>query len=167
SYYCQCFDGYSGQDCSNGPLCSKKYCENRGVCKHVGDSNIKCMCPYGYSGNKCEIHEFLDDEDECNLSKYSSKSDGSLDSFECVSKCLSELNNIELCRCHQNNEIAQGRIRFEASLRLGNASIYNMNEDGMKRVNLHYAALLEKYISRFLRNANISRINDLEIFNKT
>lgn len=30
--------------------------------RHVGDSNVKCMCPYGYRGNKCETHEFLDDE---------------------------------------------------------------------------------------------------------
>lgn len=30
--------------------------------RHVGDSNVKCMCPYGYSGNKCETHEFLDAE---------------------------------------------------------------------------------------------------------
>lgn len=41
---------------------------------------------------------------------------------------------------------AQGRVRYEASLRLGNASIFNINENG-KRVNLHYAALLEKYVS--------------------
>lgn len=30
--------------------------------RHVGDSNVKCMCPYGYRGNKCETHEFLDEE---------------------------------------------------------------------------------------------------------
>lgn len=45
------------------------------------------------------------------------------------------------------NAPAQGRIRFEASLRLGNASIFSTNEQGKKKVNLHYAALLEKYVS--------------------
>lgn len=45
------------------------------------------------------------------------------------------------------NALAQGRIRFEASLRLGNASIFSTNEQGKKKVNLHYAALLEKYVS--------------------
>lgn len=43
--------------------------------------------------------------------------------------------------------IAQGRVRFEASLRLGNASIFNTNEHGKRKLNLHYAALLEKYVS--------------------
>jgi hypothetical protein len=42
---------------------------------------------------------------------------------------------------------ARGRVRFETSLRLGNASIFNTNEHGKKRVNIHYAALLEKYVS--------------------
>lgn len=29
--------------------------------RHVGDSSVECLCPYGYSGNKCETHEFLDE----------------------------------------------------------------------------------------------------------
>lgn len=24
--------------------------------------NVKCLCPYAYRGNKCETHEFLNDE---------------------------------------------------------------------------------------------------------
>lgn len=46
-------------------------------------------------------------EIECNLSKDSSRTDESDDAFECTSKCLNDLNNIELCRCHQNNEIGE------------------------------------------------------------
>lgn len=104
--------------------------------RHVGDSNVKCMCPYGYRGNKCETHEFLDDEDgksltflpnhvrlrafysqqtECNLSKDSLRSDDSVDSFACASKCLNELNNIELCRCHQYNELGKRKSIFNSS----------------------------------------------------
>lgn len=30
--------------------------------RHVGDLNVKCLCPYAYRGNKCETHEFLNDE---------------------------------------------------------------------------------------------------------
>ncbi|KAL7031712.1 hypothetical protein ACKWTF_007108 [Chironomus riparius] len=174
SYYCHCYDGYSGVDCSSGPLCTnnEKYCENGGVCKHVGDLNVKCLCPYAYRGNKCETHEFLNDENECNLSsKDSTTTDDSIDYIACSSKCLNDLNNIELCSCHQNNEIGHGRVRFEVTLRLGNATLImasdNDNEDGKKKLNPHFTALLEKYISRFLRNSNISRINDLEIFSKT
>lgn len=99
------------------------------------------MCPYGYRGNKCETHEFLDDENgknetnfnlskscaqkahsfvfiytpiECNLSRDSSATaDDSIDSFDCASKCLNELNNIELCRCHQNNEIGKQKTNLQ------------------------------------------------------
>lgn len=44
---------------------------------------------------------------ECNLSKDSSRTDDNTEAFECTSKCLNGLNNIELCRCHQNNEIGE------------------------------------------------------------
>lgn len=30
--------------------------------RHIGDSNVECLCPYGYKGNKCETHEFLDED---------------------------------------------------------------------------------------------------------
>lgn len=30
--------------------------------RHIGDSNAECLCPYGYRGNKCETHEFLDED---------------------------------------------------------------------------------------------------------
>jgi hypothetical protein len=51
---------------------------------------------------------FIFSQTECNLSKDSSTStDDSIESFQCASKCLNELNNIELCRCHQNNEIGK------------------------------------------------------------
>lgn len=46
-------------------------------------------------------------EIECNLSKDSSRTDDSVDAFECTRKCLNDLNNIELCRCHQNNEMGK------------------------------------------------------------
>lgn len=29
--------------------------------RHVGDLNVKCLCPYAYRGNKCETHEFSND----------------------------------------------------------------------------------------------------------
>lgn len=36
SYYCGCFDGFSGDDCGAGPMCKDEksnFCENGGTCK--------------------------------------------------------------------------------------------------------------------------------------
>lgn len=44
---------------------------------------------------------------ECNLSKDSTTTDDSIDYASCTSKCLNDLGNIELCSCHQNNEIGK------------------------------------------------------------
>lgn len=101
-----------------------------GFNRHVGDSNVECLCPYGYRGNKCETHEFLNEDSgkkdtpkgsqlknlfqlffftECILSKDSKKDE---DSYECASKCMNDINNIELCRCHKNNEIGKENSIF-------------------------------------------------------
>lgn len=50
---------------------------------------------------------------ECNLSsKDSTTTDDSIDYIACSSKCLNDLNNIELCSCHQNNEIGKEKCLY-------------------------------------------------------
>ena len=48
-------------------------------------------------------------------------------------------------------------MRFEVTLRLGNATLImasdNDNEDGKKKLNPHFTALLEKYVSIFIASA--------------
>lgn len=45
---------------------------------------------------------------ECNLSKDSTTTDDSIDYATCSNKCLNDLSsNMELCSCHQNNEIGE------------------------------------------------------------
>lgn len=48
----------------------------------------------------------------------------------------------------------RGRVRFEVTLRLGNATLImtsdSDNEDGKKKLNPHFTALLEKYVSIFI-----------------
>jgi hypothetical protein len=49
-----------------------------------------------------------------------------------------------------NNNAGRGRVRYEVALRLGNATIATTsdnNGDGKKKLNPHFAALLEKYVS--------------------
>lgn len=77
---------------------------------------------------------FLFTHAECNLSKDSSaSSDSSADSFECASKCLNELNNIELCRCHQNNEIGKQKKKRRGRLLSRNKTQF------ASTVNFHFA----------------------------
>ncbi|XP_037038030.1 uncharacterized protein LOC119075648 [Bradysia coprophila] len=73
SYYCGCFDGFSGVDCGSGPLCKDEksnFCENGGTCKQIGDASITCVCPSGFTGSKCEIYDFTEEEYDNDLVKY-------------------------------------------------------------------------------------------------
>ena len=42
----------------------------------------------------------------------------------------------------------RGRERFEATVRLGNASLFNSYENGERRINQHFVILFEKHVSR-------------------
>lgn len=42
----------------------------------------------------------------------------------------------------------RGRERFEATIRLGNASLFNSYENGERRINQHFVILFEKHVSR-------------------
>lgn len=47
--------------------------------------------------------------------------------------------------------LGHGRVRFEVTLRLGNATLMMANdkdnEDGRRKINPHFTALLDKYVS--------------------
>uniref|UniRef100_A0A8D8UHE5 Uncharacterized protein n=1 Tax=Cacopsylla melanoneura TaxID=428564 RepID=A0A8D8UHE5_9HEMI len=57
AYQCACFDGFSGSDCGNGPLCQsgRNECENGARCRHAGATHITCLCTEGFTGARCEI----------------------------------------------------------------------------------------------------------------
>lgn len=42
----------------------------------------------------------------------------------------------------------RGRERFEATIRLGNASLFNSYENGERKINQHFVILFEKHVSR-------------------
>lgn len=64
------------------------------------------------------------------------------------------------------NPPGQGRVRFEVTLRLGNATIMmtSDNEDGKKKLNPHFTALLEKYVSIVLLSAHFRFYRDCLLF---
>jgi C1A family cysteine protease len=54
---CNCFRGYSGDNCENTP-CSNITCSNNGICKVVSNTtteiDVKCLCDGNYAGINCE-----------------------------------------------------------------------------------------------------------------
>ncbi|XP_055301227.1 uncharacterized protein LOC129567889 [Sitodiplosis mosellana] len=157
SYYCSCFPGHSGDDCGVGPLChdgDKDFCENGGVCKQIGDAGVTCICPKGFKGKKCQIPE---DEDINGCFS---------DEKDCDSQCHFNGPEQDFCKCTQSTSISnRERARYEATVRLGNASQFSQsdNRNDRRRMNEHLPTVLEKHVSRFLRSSNITRINDLEV----
>uniref|UniRef100_A0A8D8PDV1 Sushi, nidogen and EGF-like domain-containing protein 1 n=1 Tax=Culex pipiens TaxID=7175 RepID=A0A8D8PDV1_CULPI len=157
AYYCDCYAGFSGLDCGNGPLCKDSHiCENGGTCKHIGDNAVTCICPAGFRGNKCEISEY-DEITGCNLDN----------GEDCFRQCIytEDGGRDAACKCDQSiSSSSRGRAKYVVMARLANSSYFETNENGERQLTENTITLLEKHINRSLRNANISKINDLEVF---
>ncbi|XP_055382118.1 hybrid signal transduction histidine kinase K-like [Condylostylus longicornis] len=153
SYYCSCFKGFKGSDCSRGPLCEQNYCENGGTCKQIGDVAVKCICPKGFKGNKCEVAEITEVSTSCNLNK----------SAQCHHLCLQNdavraMNNG--CKCNitkmtspntnEKHTNRTGKTRFEVTIRLGTnlTALFRSVENADKKSGEHHLpTLLEKLVS--------------------
>ncbi|KAI6205053.1 hypothetical protein M3Y94_00748700 [Aphelenchoides besseyi] len=55
SYYCECSEGYTGQNCENiVEHCAPSPCKNGGSCLN-NQTGYECICMPGFSGNNCEV----------------------------------------------------------------------------------------------------------------
>uniref|UniRef100_A0A5S6PZG2 Uncharacterized protein n=1 Tax=Trichuris muris TaxID=70415 RepID=A0A5S6PZG2_TRIMR len=59
SYYCNCYQGYTGMDCDTVNLCAYDVCKNGATCSATLE-NYECFCNPGFHGQNC-----TDDIDEC------------------------------------------------------------------------------------------------------
>ncbi|KAI5640559.1 EGF-like domain-containing protein [Phthorimaea operculella] len=63
-YECQCCPGFAGPHCEDRDVCNPSPCLNNGICVEItapysptGEidvPNFHCLCPYGFTGRKCE-----------------------------------------------------------------------------------------------------------------
>ena len=51
---CYCTRLYTGPDCSE-LVCDPSPCLNDGNCSALGNSTYFCNCPYGFTGDNCEL----------------------------------------------------------------------------------------------------------------
>ncbi|XP_061385876.1 delta and Notch-like epidermal growth factor-related receptor [Danaus plexippus] len=57
-YECQCCRGYVGSHCEDREVCNPSPCLNNGICVDLtqpsNGATYHCLCPYGFTGRKCE-----------------------------------------------------------------------------------------------------------------
>ncbi|XP_012282702.1 uncharacterized protein LOC105700951 [Orussus abietinus] len=154
TFRCDCFDGFSGDDCSDGPLClddrGDPVCRNQATCKHVGAETIRCLCPPGYSGRFCEVRLSLTLDQECG-------------GKNCVTQCPAADPITPPCDCKNGTKIYNNRSRYECRIKLSNATSL--------RTSLHpqgsLESLLARQLAKYLRHSNISSTEDLKILSVT
>uniref|UniRef100_A0A915DN93 EGF-like domain-containing protein n=1 Tax=Ditylenchus dipsaci TaxID=166011 RepID=A0A915DN93_9BILA len=69
TFYCACFNGYSGNNCqnvdNNVAACDRTNCNNRGECAGTKNNIQRCTCDANFSGDRCQ-DENCDSAKVCN-----------------------------------------------------------------------------------------------------
>ncbi|XP_052123536.1 delta and Notch-like epidermal growth factor-related receptor [Frankliniella occidentalis] len=68
-FECQCCPGYLGPHCEERDACLPSPCLNQGICLDVSqgheDTQFSCLCPYGFTGDRCEVVTDPCDSEPC------------------------------------------------------------------------------------------------------
>ncbi|KAG7198744.1 hypothetical protein KM043_001731 [Ampulex compressa] len=113
SFFCECFDEFTGGNCNEGPLCfddqRNPVCLNQGSCKQIGAEAMHCHCPEGYVGYNCETRLLDTPDDECG-------------SENCITQCPYVEDEQGFCSCKNGTKIYNNRSRYECRIKLSNVT---------------------------------------------
>uniref|UniRef100_A0A0C9RMD4 BAI3 protein n=1 Tax=Fopius arisanus TaxID=64838 RepID=A0A0C9RMD4_9HYME len=126
-------------------------CRNGGTCKHIGAEAVRCHCAPGYTGNSCEI-QFLND------------THGDCLSSTCIKQCTYSPETQKPCDCTDRLPVYDNRARYECRIKLAN---FTAIRNGANTQPGSIEALLRKHLAKYLRNSNISTVEDLKILSVT
>ncbi|BES95766.1 Hypothetical protein NTJ_08575 [Nesidiocoris tenuis] len=147
-FWCDCFAGYGGPQCSKGPLCQpdSDMCENNSTCRHIGANDVVCECPPGFTGHHCtKLMSDIDCTDE----------------LKCMKQCRYDGTRENHCSCDRNGvTVPQDTSRFECTLRLVNTSSTGETVRPLEQRVL-------KQITKYLKGANLMKYEDAKILNIT
>ncbi|XP_078047344.1 uncharacterized protein LOC144475377 isoform X2 [Augochlora pura] len=152
NFWCDCFEDFSGKTCNEGPLCfddSRKHvCQNGGTCRQIGAKAMNCHCPDGYVGRLCEIHLMDTWDAECGPEN-------------CIMQCpLGEAP----CVCRNGTMIYNNRSRYECRIKLTNVTSLRTGSVFQQESIEVYVG---KQLAKYLKNSNISSMEDLKILSVT
>ncbi|TGZ48323.1 Cadherin EGF LAG seven-pass G-type receptor 3 [Temnothorax longispinosus] len=112
SFWCDCFDGFSGRSCNEGPLCFNDehipVCQNKATCRQIGAEAMHCNCPDGYVGHNCETRLLDTSDTECA-------------SENCILQCPVDEQE-QPCTCKDGTKIYNNRSRYECRIKLSNVT---------------------------------------------
>ncbi|XP_076756881.1 uncharacterized protein LOC143426987 isoform X2 [Xylocopa sonorina] len=155
SFWCNCFEGFSGKNCNEGPLCfddrKNPVCQHGGTCNQIGAEAMTCDCADGYVGRNCEIHLLDTVDGECGIEN-------------CIMQCPYEEEEQQPCTCKNGTKIYNNRSRYESTIKLSNVTFLRT---GLIAQHGSLESYVGKQLAKYLRNSNISSMEDLQILSVT
>ncbi|XP_032679024.1 uncharacterized protein LOC116847766 isoform X2 [Odontomachus brunneus] len=152
-FWCDCFDGFSGKSCNEGPLCfndqHKPVCQNGAMCRQIGAEAMHCDCLDGYVGPSCETRLLDTLDTECA-------------SENCILQC--PFDEQQPCTCKDGTKIYNNRSRYECRIKLSNVTSLRT---GLISQQGSLESFVSKQLAKYLRNSNITSMEELKILSVT
>ncbi|XP_072753187.1 uncharacterized protein [Anoplolepis gracilipes] len=154
SFWCDCFYGFSGRNCNEGSLCFNDehapVCQNGATCRQIGAEAMHCDCPGSYVGHNCETRLLDTLDTECA-------------SENCILQCPLD-NQQQPCTCKDGTKIYNNRSRYECRIKLSNVTSLRT---GLTSQHGSLESIVSKQLAKYLRNSNITFMEELKILNVT